>query len=76
MSEIHRTTPAETECISAAPVAGDRLLRQLRWRYATKVFDAERKIATEDWHSLEEALVPPIFRAATVEVCRHHESGG
>ncbi len=33
-----------------------QLLDQLNWRYATKQFDATRKISSEDWTSLEEAL--------------------
>ena len=38
-------------------ISNDALLQQLRWRYATKQFDATRKISTEDWCALEEALV-------------------
>jgi nitroreductase len=37
------------------PVSPDTLLGQLRWRYATKKFDASRKIAPELWAKLEEA---------------------
>lgn len=32
-------------------------LEQLRWRYATKKFDATRKIAPETWTTLEQSLV-------------------
>jgi nitroreductase len=39
------------------PVDPDTVLRQLRWRYATKKFDPERKIASEVWAKLEEAVV-------------------
>ena len=39
------------------PVSNDVLLRQLRWRYATKKFDPTRQISTADWQTLEEALV-------------------
>jgi nitroreductase len=39
---------------SIAPAA---LLGALRWRYATKKFDPTRKIPTETWSALEEALV-------------------
>lgn len=35
----------------------DQLLSALRWRYATKQFDASRKIPAETWAALEEALV-------------------
>jgi nitroreductase len=35
----------------------DQLLKQLNWRYATKQFDAERKIPAQDWAALEEALL-------------------
>ena len=33
------------------------LLSSLRWRYATKLFDAERTVPAELWTTLEEALV-------------------
>lgn len=33
------------------------ILNALNWRYATKVFDATKKIPAETWSSLEEALV-------------------
>lgn len=35
----------------------DILQNQLRWRYATKKFDAARKIPARDWAALENALV-------------------
>jgi nitroreductase len=35
----------------------DQLLKQLNWRYATKQFDASRKISADDWTALEEALL-------------------
>jgi nitroreductase len=35
----------------------EQLVNQLRWRYATKQFDPQRKINAEDWAALEEALV-------------------
>lgn len=35
----------------------DTLLTQLNWRYATKKFDATRKIAPELWSALEKSLV-------------------
>jgi nitroreductase len=34
-----------------------QLLNALEWRYATKVFDATKKIPTEVWQALEQALV-------------------
>jgi nitroreductase len=34
-----------------------QLLKALKWRYATKVFDATKKIPTETWHALEQSLV-------------------
>lgn len=37
-------------------IARKKLLDQLNWRYATKQFDSTRKISTEEWASLEEAL--------------------
>jgi len=38
------------------PISHKQLLDQLNWRYATKQFDSTRRIRTEDWASLEEAL--------------------
>ena len=32
------------------------ILKQLHWRYATKKFDAHKKISTEHWATLEEVL--------------------
>jgi nitroreductase len=42
--------------IESVPVPAERLLAQLQWRYATKKFDAERKIPSEQWAALLEAL--------------------
>jgi nitroreductase len=39
------------------PVAPDVVVRQLQWRYATKKFDAAKKIPAADWEALEQALV-------------------
>ncbi len=39
------------------PVTPDHLLGQLRWRYAVKKFDGEKKIPAETWTALEESLV-------------------
>ncbi len=39
------------------PVSNELLLKQLKWRYATKKFDPTQKISSEDWQTLEEALV-------------------
>ena len=36
--------------------AGQELLQQLHWRYATKKFDPSRKIPAEKWAILEEAV--------------------
>ena len=38
-------------------ITSDLLLSRLRWRYATKKFDATRKIPADLWQTLEEALV-------------------
>lgn len=35
----------------------EHLIRQLRWRYATKQFDPAKKIPAEIWKALEDALV-------------------
>ena len=34
-----------------------QLIEQLNWRYATKQYDATRKIPAQDWNALEEAVV-------------------
>jgi nitroreductase len=39
------------------PATNDTLLQQLQWRYATKAFDPERKIAPANWAALEQALI-------------------
>jgi nitroreductase len=39
------------------PIDRTQLIDQLNWRYATKQFDPTRKISTQDWAALEEALV-------------------
>lgn len=38
-------------------VSPDQLLSALRWRYATKQFDASRKIPESVWDAIEESLV-------------------
>ena len=38
-------------------ISRDQLLSQLNWRYATKQYDAARKVSAEDWATLEESLV-------------------
>lgn len=38
-------------------VTHETLLRQLRWRYATKKFDPTRIIPASEWQALEETLV-------------------
>ena len=37
--------------------SSDTLLQALQWRYATKAFDASRRIEAETWQALEQALV-------------------
>jgi len=39
------------------PIPAEQLLGQLRWRYATKQFDPNRKIDADAWSALEESLV-------------------
>jgi nitroreductase len=39
------------------PISADQILDALHWRYATKRFDAARKIPDDLWSTLEEALV-------------------
>ncbi|MBL9153681.1 MAG: NAD(P)H-dependent oxidoreductase [Verrucomicrobiales bacterium] len=39
------------------PLPGSQILDSLRWRYATKRFDASRRIPDAEWTALEEALV-------------------
>jgi nitroreductase len=37
-------------------INSQQLLEQLKWRYATKQFDPNRKISAADWTTLEDAL--------------------
>jgi nitroreductase len=39
------------------PISPQQLLEALNWRYATKVFDATKKIPADLWQALEHALV-------------------
>ena len=39
------------------PIAAETLLESLNWRYATKTFDATRKIPSSEWNSLEKSLI-------------------
>lgn len=39
------------------PVSNQQLLDALKWRYATKFFDANKKIPDDVWQTLEQALV-------------------
>jgi len=39
------------------PVSNETILKQLNWRYATKKFDAAKKISAEDWKTLEQGLI-------------------
>ncbi|HSI83378.1 MAG TPA: NAD(P)H-dependent oxidoreductase [Candidatus Methylacidiphilales bacterium] len=38
-------------------ISPDQLLEQLNWRYATKTFDATKKISDDVWKALEAALI-------------------
>jgi len=49
--------PAGEPARGGNALTNEIVLRQLRWRYATKNFDATRKISPEDWRTLEEALI-------------------
>jgi nitroreductase len=39
------------------PIPAQELLAAQRWRYATKAFDAARRIPAEQWQALEDTLV-------------------
>lgn len=41
----------------SAVTTGPQLLQALEWRYATKIFDAARKIPADTWAALEKTLV-------------------
>src|SRR5687767_1490373 len=43
--------------MTTTKVSTETVLNQLRWRYATKQFDATRRISDEDWAALEQSLV-------------------
>ena len=38
-------------------VSNETVIQQLKWRYATKKFDATKRISDADWKTLEEVLV-------------------
>lgn len=38
-------------------VTNEQLLEQLRWRYAVKRFDPEKRISEQDWKTLEQVLL-------------------
>ncbi|MEO0374377.1 MAG: nitroreductase family protein, partial [Cyanobacteria bacterium P01_A01_bin.17] len=38
-------------------LSAEQLLAHLQWRYAVKKFDPTRKIASADWHVLEQSLI-------------------
>lgn len=40
-----------------AAISADQVVEQLQWRYATKVFDPEKKVSDADWAALEQTLV-------------------
>ncbi len=42
---------------SISNISGETVHSQLKWRYATKQFDPNRKISDTDWNALEQALV-------------------
>ncbi len=44
----------ETEKVN---ISGSDILEQLNWRYATKTYDAARKISDADWEVLENSLL-------------------
>lgn len=39
------------------PITNEQLLEALQWRYATKIFDANKRIPADTWSTLEKALV-------------------
>ena len=39
------------------PISTDQLLAAQNWRYATKQFDASKKIPAHDWAALEDSLI-------------------
>src|SRR5260221_7762978 len=39
------------------PISNEQLLNALEWRYATKLFDANKKIPADVWQTLERALI-------------------
>jgi nitroreductase len=39
------------------PISNEQLLNALEWRYATKIFDTNKKIPADVWQTLERALI-------------------
>jgi nitroreductase len=38
-------------------IKNEKLIEALKWRYATKKFDASKKIDAQTWNALEDSLV-------------------
>ncbi len=51
------TTHSHCEKNDSSTITSENLLRQLQWRYATKVFDPAKKIDAKTWAALEDTLV-------------------
>lgn len=54
---IHPVVRTTAFPMNTNPIAPEQLLQILRWRYATKVFDPNRKIPADVWAVLEDSLV-------------------
>lgn len=39
-----------------SPLTSEQLIEAFNWRYATKVFDTDRKLSDDTWNTLQEAL--------------------
>ena len=54
---VLREGPQHVPLRLVSAIDTETLLGQLKWRYATKQFDPEKKIAPATWAALEEALI-------------------
>jgi hypothetical protein len=57
MEDCLECDPIELDFNTLGDVMNSNLLEQLKWRYAVKKFDSQKKISERDWKTLEESLI-------------------
>ena len=49
-------SPLRSTLQQLTSISPDQLLEAMNWRYASKLFDSERKVPHDTWNALEESL--------------------